>query len=158
MKKVYIDTTLPSYYYEERDSIDLKFKHLKTVEWWDNEKNKYKIYSSQVTLDELSAGNYPNKKKIIELSTEIPILSYNDEIERIVKIYIKNYLVPIKDIRDGLHLAYTSFHEIDYLLTWNCSHLANVNKIEHIKKIHNKYHLFTPIIITPLELFNEEEQ
>ena len=94
MKKVYIDTTIPSYYYEERDSIDLKFKHLKTVEWWDNEKNKYEIYSSQVTLDELSAGNYPNKKKIIELSTEIPILSYNDEIERSIHINpIKNIIL-----------------------------------------------------------------
>jgi hypothetical protein len=56
---------------------------------------------------------------------------------------------------DALHLAYASFHKIDFLLTWNCNHLANANKRKHIRTINARLNLATPEIITPLELFSE---
>jgi len=62
-----------------------------------------------------------------------------------------------KDLKgDAVHLAYTSVYKIDFLLTWNCKHLANANKKPHIRKINTNLGLFIPEIITPLELFQEE--
>ena len=58
---------------------------------------------------------------------------------------------------DAIHLAYASFYKIDFLLTWNCNHLANANKRQHIKIINKQLDLWTPEIITPLELFREED-
>jgi hypothetical protein len=61
------------------------------------------------------------------------------------------------DLRgDAIHLAYASVYKIDFLMTWNCKHLANANKRLHIRKINTKLGLFIPDIITPLELFKEE--
>ena len=56
---------------------------------------------------------------------------------------------------DALHLAYASFFKKDFLLTWNCNHLGNANKKQHIRIINARLNLFTPEIVTPLELFTE---
>jgi len=84
------------------------------------------------------------------------ILLINDEIEEIAEIYIKNHLMPQEDIGDALHLAIASYHKCDFLLTWNCRHLANANKFRHTKRINEKLDLFTPALVTPLELLSEE--
>ena len=63
--------------------------------------------------------------------------------------------MPDDILGDAVHLAYASYYKIDYLLTWNCNHLANANKKQHIKIINTKLDLFTPELITPLELFTE---
>jgi len=63
--------------------------------------------------------------------------------------------MPIDEQGDALHLAYASFYKIDFLLTWNCNHLANANKKQHIRIINARLNLFMPEIITPLELFTE---
>ena len=60
--------------------------------------------------------------------------------------------MPSKDTRDALHLAFSSVYKIDILLTWNCAHLANVNKKDHIRNINMSLGLFVPEIVTPLEL------
>ena len=56
---------------------------------------------------------------------------------------------------DVLHLAYASYYKMDFLLTWNCNHLANANKRQHIRIINARQNLATPEIVTPLELFKE---
>ena len=63
--------------------------------------------------------------------------------------------MPMEEGGDAVHLAYASFYRMDFLLTWNCNHLANANKKTHIHIINARMDLFTPEIITPLELFLE---
>ena len=60
------------------------------------------------------------------------------------------------DLGDALHLAIASYYKCDFLLTWNCNHLANANKFRHIKMINEKLDLFTPALITPMELLPED--
>jgi len=64
--------------------------------------------------------------------------------------------MPDNPVGDALHLALASFHKCDYLLTWNCKHLANANKAPHIKRINAMLNLFTPLLVTPLELMPGE--
>jgi uncharacterized protein YjbI with pentapeptide repeats len=66
-------------------------------------------------------------------------------------------LMPKGAAGDEFHLACASFHKIDYLLTWNCNHLANANKEKHIRVVNTKLGLFTPVIVTPIQLFKEED-
>jgi len=70
----------------------------------------------------------------------------------IVRVYIQNSVMPNNPVGDALHLALASFHKCDYLLTWNCKHLANANKFEHIKRINTMMNLYAPLLVTPLEL------
>ncbi len=110
-----------------------------------------------LTIDELNNGDYPNKVKILKLISKITVLPFDNEIINIAQVYLNNYLMPNDLKGDALHLAYASFYKIDFLLTWNCNHLANANKKQHIRVINTKLGLFTPEIITPMLLFTEDK-
>lgn len=154
-KTIYLDTTVPSYYYDNRDSIKT-FIDI-TKDWWKNESKNYNMFLSEATIDELNNGEYPNKIKILKLISKIQVLPPDEEVINIAQIYLDNYLMPNDLKGDALHLAYASFYKIDFLLTWNCNHLANANKKQHIRVINTKLGLFTPEIITPMLLFTEDK-
>lgn len=147
---VYIDTTIPSYYVDTRPSLMVHIE--RTIEWWDRERENYEVFASAFVVRELEEGLFPNQGEALALLKEIPLLTPNAIIEETVARYLENYLMPLSDERDAIHLAFASYYRMDYLLTWNCSHLANVNKRSHIAYINRKLGLFTPVIVTPLEL------
>ncbi len=152
-KSVYIDTTVPSYRFDERES--LKYPCDITKKWWDEERRNFEIFTSLETIAELNRGDYPRKDEILDFARTIKQLKPDKEIIEIAIYYVENKLMP-KDVEgDAVHLAYASYYKTDYLLTWNCNHLANANKKQHIKIINTRLELFTPEIITPLELFTE---
>lgn len=73
-------------------------------------------------------GEHPEKENKLELITDdVELLEINHAIQEIVEVYISNYLMPQNNLGDALHLAVASFNKIDFLLTWNCTHLANAN-------------------------------
>jgi hypothetical protein len=150
---VYLDTTFPSYLYDERKSIVLHIEI--TKKWWKEESSKYEIWASEATVNEISDGNYPRKREILKFISDVPLLEPHPQITDIAQVYLNNYVMPSVLKGDALHLAYASFYKMDFLLTWNCNHLANANKRQHIRIINARLNLPTPEIITPLELFSE---
>jgi hypothetical protein len=82
----------------------------------------------------------------------LPLIAIEREIIEIVKTYIRQKLMPRDPVGDALHLALASYHKCDFLLTWNCTHLANANKFGHIRRINVMLDLFVPMLVTPLEL------
>lgn len=72
----------------------------------------------------------------------------------IVATYVEHQLMPARFGGDALHLAYASYYRMDFLMTWNCEHLANGNKKDHIRVINTRLGLYVPEIITPLELMS----
>lgn len=107
-------------------------------------------------IDELARGNYTTKKKTLQLMDDIKLVSVEKPVLDIVQIYIQNNVMPRNPLGDALHLALASFHKCDYLLTWNCRHLANANKFQHIKRVNAMLDLYVPMLITPLELIEGE--
>jgi predicted nucleic acid-binding protein len=152
-KTVYLDTTIPSYLFDERESLKNYIEVTKA--WWAQEREKFDIYVSEETMAELKRGNYPNKLKILECMSKFEVLSLNERITKITQEYVDNYVMPRVLEGDARHLAYASFYEMDFLLTWNCNHLANANKKQHIQVINKRLKLSTPEIVTPLTLFTE---
>ncbi len=152
-KSVYLDTTVPSYYHEGRSELALHRDI--TRRWWDRERVYYDVYISEIVLMELERGDYPHKAEILQLVSELPVLEVPDEIGDIVQIYLERTLMPRSDLGDAFHLALASYHKVDFLLTWNCSNLANANKFSHIRLVNTQLGLFTPQIVTPEQLFSE---
>ena len=152
-KSVYLDTTIFSYFVDERSILQVHID--RTKEWWNNERNFYNLYLSDLVLFELERGKFKGQKEVLNMAKGVNFLEFVEDINQIVKVYIKNKLMPETDLGDATHLAYSSFYKIDVLLTWNCSHLANVNKKGHIKNINQSLGLFVPEITTPLELRSE---
>ncbi len=153
-EKVYLDSTIPSYYFDEREPLGT-FTEI-TRKWWSEMSGYYDLYISDAVLQEPSNGNYPRKTEIIQLVSTIPLLPSVSDLEIIVEFYISNYVMPRSLVGDALHLAHASYFDIQYLLTWNCNHLANATKRKHIRVINARLGLSTPEIVTPLELFKEE--
>jgi predicted nucleic acid-binding protein len=152
-RAVYLDSTIPSYLFDERTSIQTYVEVTKT--WWEEERQHFHIWISDATIAELSQGDYPNKAEIIACVSQLQVLPPDDHIVDIAKVYLDHYLMPRGLTGDALHLAYASYYKIDFLLTWNCNHLANANKAQQIRIINARMNLFTPDIVTPLELFTE---
>ena len=154
---VYIETTIPSFYQEVRTEPEMIARRNWTREWWNNQREHYQLVTSIAVIEELERGDYPNKEKILNLVADIPLLSINTEIHDIVETYIKRKLMPADILGGALHLAIASFHGCDFLLTWNCKHLANANKFSHIRRLNTLLGLYVPALITPVELLSWEE-
>ncbi|MGR3218896.1 MAG: type II toxin-antitoxin system VapC family toxin [Candidatus Anammoxibacter sp.] len=153
-KSVYLDTTIPSYLFDRRS--DIKTYVDVTNKWWNEEQCNFDIWTSNETIAEISRGDYPDKEKILGFISGIDVLPFNDEIIEVAQVYLNNFVMPLTLTGDAIHLAYASILKIDFLLTWNCNHLANANKRQHIRIINAQLGLFVPEIVTPLELFTEE--
>lgn len=152
-KTVYIETTIPSKYYELRPQFE--YQKDATRDWWDNYRQNYILYSSEFVKIELNKGQHKFKAEILNLflnTKGIQYLKFNNDIREIIEIYISNHLMPKEEFGDAYHLAVASYYKIDILLTWNIAHLANLNKLDHMERINYKLKLNTPRILTPESL------
>ena len=151
---VYLDTSFVSFYFDQRP--EFQFFRKATNEWWEKRSSEFYICSSVVARNELEKGEYPHKKEALDLLKKIAILPINEQVIDIAWYYIKHYLAPKENIDeflgDALHTAICAFYKVDYLLTWNQQHPANVNKLRQLKIMNGRLGLSTPEIITPTQL------
>ncbi|HEV3458102.1 MAG TPA: hypothetical protein VHG32_16165, partial [Thermoanaerobaculia bacterium] len=89
------------------------------------------------------------------LVADLPLLDITDAVAEIVAAYVRHRLVPADPAGDALHLALASYHKCDFLVTWNCQHLANANKFGHLRRVNGLLGLYVPVLATPLELLGE---
>lgn len=155
--RVYIETSIPSFYFEVRNEPEMIARRQWTREWWDGLRSDYELFTSEPVLDELGRGSFPRKTEALALISVLPILSIETEIGGIVQAYIDQHVMPTDPTGDALHLALASLHRCDFLLTWNCRHLANANKFAHIRRVNERLGLFVPSLVTPLELLGGAE-
>jgi len=113
-ERVYLDSTIPSYYFEERDSLRL-FSDI-TRDWWDEMSQEYGLYISEEVLREVSLGEYPNRQKVVQFTSQIAMLESVPAIANTAEFYIQNKVMPNSLIGDAFHLAYASFYGLDTCL------------------------------------------
>ena len=152
---VYIETSIPSFYYEVRTEPDNVARREWTRQWWNEHLAYYDAYTSEAVIDELEGGMFPDKDDALKLIEHLPLFDINEHIADIVATYISHHSMPKDPVGDALHLAIASFHKCDFLITWNCRHLANANKFGHIRRINTLLGLYVPALVTPLELIGE---
>jgi len=155
--KIYIETTIPSFYFEARRNAECVSRRNWTRRWWDDHRHEHQLVTSLIVRDELSDPKYPETKRrnALALLDELPVLDLNARIDEIVQTYVENLLMPQQPTADAIHLALASYYGCDVLLTWNCAHLANPNKFRHIGSINKRLRLPMPMVVTPLELLGE---
>ena len=156
-QRVYIETTIPSFYHEVRAEPEMVARRKWTRDWWDRHSRRYEKVTSIPVIEELEEGSHPRKAAVLQLVSALPILPVEDVIEEIVDAYIRQYVMPNDPRGDAIHLALASHHRCHFLLTWNCEHLANANKFEHIRHVNTLLGLHVPMLVTPLELLASRE-
>src|SRR5262249_21090554 len=118
----------------------------------------YDCFISAAVLDELTNGSYPNREACLKLVEALPLLEVNSEILEIAQIYQTRTLMPSPPSADALHVPLASFYGMDFLITWNCRHIANANKTRHLETINYALGLPVPQLITPYQLQPWEER
>ena len=152
MSIYYIETTIPSFYHEVRSEPSMVARRDWTRRWFDFAVTSDRFVSSVAVLDELRRGDFPGRDECLAMLDTIEMLELDDPVFEIVEAYLANKLMPSDPFGDALHLALASYHRCDFLVTWNCLHLANANKFGQIRRINGILGLYTPELVTPMEL------
>ena len=152
--KVYIETTIPSAYHENRRDTDSVFRRSHTRDWWDHYAPHYELVTSEAVLQELRRPSYPAAKRIacLALLESVNLTPITEAVIEAAETYAGEFVMPSPPSLDAVHLALASVHRCDILLTWNCDHLANANKLGHIQRVNHRLKLMMPLLITPLQL------
>lgn len=156
--RIYIETTIPSFYFETRSTPAIIARRDWTREWWDTASLTTDIFTSVAVLRELQDGPEDKQQSWLSMVENLPLLDINDDILDIVDQYIQHLVMPQDAGGDAMHLAVASYYRCDFLVTWNCKHLANANKFNHIGKINRMLGLWTPTLTTPLELLEKSDE
>lgn len=149
---VYVETSIVSYLtaLPSRDVVSLAHQQL-TQSWWSQRKH-YDLYVSQAVLDEASAGSPDAAARRLEAIHGIPILEVTASALEFATGLINAGVLPPKALVDSIHVATAAVNGIDYLLTWNCKHIANVAIRARIERSCRALGLQPPLICTPEEL------
>lgn len=158
MKTVYLETTYISYLVAppSRDLIVAAHQQI-TNDWWTNQKMKYECYISEIVIDEASAGDKNEIKKRLAIIDKLMLLELTEEANELTKAILNSGVIPQKAVRDAAHIAVATVHEANYLLTWNCKHIANAHILKKIEKICTTSGFEMPIVCTPENLMEDEE-
>lgn len=151
--KIYIETSIVSYLTARpsRDLIIAAHQQI-TQEWLDNRRTKFDLYTSQFVIQESGAGDAAMARKRLDALKEISLLSINQEAIDLARLLLEKGPIPEKAAIDALHIAVATANGMDYLLTWNCKHIANAEMQVGIGKLCRTSGFEPPVICTPEEL------
>ncbi len=153
LPKLYLETTIPSYLTARR-SRDLRLAAHQEVteEWWGDHRHEYDLYISDLVLDEARDGDAELAATRLATLAGIPSLDVTEEVDELAGRLLAGGLIPAKAAQDAFHVAVSAVHGMDFLLTWNCTHINNVNIIRRMERICTEAGFACPVICSPDEL------
>ena len=154
--KAYIETTVVSYLtaLPSRDLVLAAHQQV-TRDWWST-RGAFELFVSQFVMDEASAGNAAAAELRVAALRDVVLLDLTPDAMRLAAALIRGGGVPEKAEIDALHIGVASVHGMDYLVSWNCTHIANATMRGRIEAICRDAGFDPPVICTPLELVKEQ--
>ena len=154
--KVYIETTIPSYLAARptRDLIVAAHQEI-TRQWWLEHRSRFDLFISRLVIDEAGSGDREAAKERLRLLRGIVELDVSGEATSLAALLIARAAIPPKAATDAAHVAMAAVHGMDFLMTWNCTHLANAMMTTQIAQVCNTAGYRCPVICTPEELLQE---
>lgn len=151
---VYLETTIISYLTARPvKNLVLAAKMEVTRDWWESHAHKFDLFVSDVVRMEASAGDPDAARKRLEVIDSISRLSNSAEADELATVLFHQLQLPPEAEDDALHMAVAAVNGLDFLLTWNCRHIANASLRNRIETVCHQAGYQPPMICTPLELF-----
>ncbi len=153
---VYIETSILGYL-TARPSRDLVVAaNIEiTREWWDTRRSAFQLYSSQAVVKETSQGDAEIASQRLEIIRNLALLDLNQSVLDLAEQFLERSSLPAKADVDAIHIAAATVHGMDYLLTWNCKHIANAQIQRKLAQISLDLGHELPILCTPYELLGD---
>lgn len=153
---VYIETSVIGYLTVRPSNNLILMANLEiTREWWETRRSQFTLYVSQVVLDEAAQGDAEIAAKRTEILRDFPLLELNQAVQDLAVRFLTRSNLPPKAANDALHIAVATIYGLDYLLTWNCKHIANAQIQKKLLQISFESGYELPTICTPYELMGE---
>jgi len=148
---LYLETSVVGAYLDNGEP----FRRDLTIRWWEHEMSEYRAVVSPLVTRELERVQEPHRTGYLKLIRDLEQVDLSEEAAILAEGYIARGIFNRKYIADALHVAIASFHKIDYLVTWNFGHLANVRRQARIRLFNTAAGFFVPMIVTPEFLVSE---
>ena len=151
MVSIYLETSVIGAYLDRGES----FRRDLTMRWWEHELSNFRAFVSPLVTRELERTREPYRRSYLALIKNLPQLEVTEEATILADGYVARGIFQRKYLGDALHVALASFHKVDYLVTWNFGHLANVHRQSRINLFNAAAGFFAPEIVTPEFLVSE---
>jgi hypothetical protein len=153
---VYIETSILGYL-TARPSRDIVVSaNIQiTREWWDTRRSTFQLYSSQAVVKETSQGDAAISSQRLEITRNLALLDLNQSVLDLAEQFLGRSNLPAKADVDAVHIAAATVHGMDYLLTWNCKHIANAQIQGKLAEVSLDFGYELPILCTPYELLGD---
>lgn len=153
MDSVYLETTIVGHIAGRLHADPfVAARQQMTRDWWRDQARGYELFISQLVLEECSGGDPSAAAERLEVVQDLDLLEASNEVDDLADALISEKAVPASEPRDAFHIAIAAVNGVDYLLTWNCRHIANATLRGHIEKVCRDVGFEPPIICTPEEL------
>jgi hypothetical protein len=126
-----------------------------TREWWDTRRSYFQLYASQAVVKETSQGDAEIASQRLEIIRNLDLLELNQPVLDLAEQFLERSSLPAKADVDAVHIAAATIHGMDYLLTWNCKHIANAQIQRKLAEISLDFGYRLPILCTPYELLGD---
>jgi len=127
-----------------------------THKWWSEYRSSFGVVTSDLVRAEFDLAPPDKARHGATFFSDVVVLEEPPGLEELIRHYIRQKVMPDDALGDAAHLAVASLHGVDFILSWNCRHLANVNKRRHIEVVNKRLGLPVPMIATPFELLPGE--
>jgi predicted nucleic acid-binding protein len=153
---VYIETSILGYLTARSTKNLILAANIEvTKEWWGSRRNDFALFISQVVIDEVARGDSEIALKRLEMLDGIPQVALNQAVRSLAIQFLSRSNLPAKASDDAVHIAAATVHGLDYLLTWNCKHIANAQIQRKLEVISLDFGYRLPVICTPYELLGD---
>ena len=153
---VYIETSIIGYLTARPSNNLILMANLEaTRQWWETRRDQFTLYISQVVLDEVARGDAEIATRRLEILRDFPLLEVREAVQNLAAQFLTKSNLPPKAADDALHIAAATVYGLDYLLTWNCRHIANAQIQKKLAQVSLDAGYELPTICTPYELMGE---
>jgi hypothetical protein len=156
--KVYLETSFISACVSTREDGESESRRIHSRTWWTLQRKLHQLFVSPAVIAELSTPTYPNSAFALRLTVGLPSLPLNEDVFSLATLLVGERVMPGPvGTGDAVHVAAATVHRIEYMISWNVRHLANVNKVAHLKTVCARVGMSPPTIVTPDALWPEDE-
>jgi predicted nucleic acid-binding protein len=156
---LYLETTIPSYLVGGISAaIPTAAHQMATRRWWQERRNAYRLFVSAAVDEEIGRGDPASARQRQDFLIGLPRLPVTNEVIRLAGEIFAYLRLPESARMDAFHLALSSLHRMDYLLTWNLKHIAGGRVRLALARLHDAKGVHVPAICTPEEILELEDQ